>query len=51
MKNFKFNGKRYGKYISYYENGNIYKKCNYKNRTLHGESSVIFVCLNSKRNH
>jgi antitoxin component YwqK of YwqJK toxin-antitoxin module len=37
MKNFKFNRKRYGIYITYYKSGKIWQKCNYKNDILNGK--------------
>jgi antitoxin component YwqK of YwqJK toxin-antitoxin module len=31
------NGKLNGEYITYYENGSIFTKCNFKNNKKHGE--------------
>ncbi len=42
MKNFKFNDKREGEYILYYDNGNIYNKCYFKNGKREGESRNLF---------
>ncbi len=42
MKNFEFNGKLYGLYIIYFWNGNIMKKCYYKDNKLEGEYILYY---------
>ena len=42
---FIFNGKKEGEYKSYYENGQLYSICNYKNGKYEGEYTQYYCTV------